>query len=279
MLDLDAFAAYLDRHPKLAPSTAQVYMRTVRRIPDDVHPLDWLQEQVTERTPDGTRAQLRGACMAAARCLAGREDIEAPPLARRRKRVRYGRTPLRDEDLERYHVLVDESGIPCTSRAILRLLPWTGLRIGELCSVMREDVQLRARGADPPGVDVVGKGNKSRWIPLLPEARGLLRDYLAEAREEGLDTATWIFPALRGDGHASPTTVRAHLREIRGGLPRRARDVTPHVLRHTVATRLQRAGVDLDRIQTILGHADVRTTQLYLHPDKGAIAEAFGRLA
>lgn len=276
-LDLDDFAAWLRDTCFLAPSTVTLYTRTLRRVPDGTEPADWLAAQVDADTPIGTLRPLRAAVAHYLRFVSGEQDVadSMPPIPRRRRRQTYARDALSAEGLAAYEEAVDASGIPVTSRAVLLLLPWTGLRISELCQARRDALTLDAHR---PGIEVEGKGQKRRWVPLVRPAREILADYQREADAAELDTSVYLFPGLRGAGPACPGTVRYHLRQLRSELPEEAQRVTPHVLRHTVATRMLEIGVPLPTIQAVLGHASMRTTERYLHPSQRMIEAAFEKL-
>jgi len=154
--------------------------------------------------------------------------------------------------------------------AILSLLVYTGLRVSELVNLRVRDVVLNARSGK---VCVYGKGRgkKYREVPLHAEARKALRAYL-EVRPESEDEHLFLGQrgALRERG------VQFRLAEI--GEEAGVR-VTPHVLRHTFATRLLReAGVDLVTTSTLLGHESVATTAIYTQPTEADLEEAVERL-
>jgi len=153
--------------------------------------------------------------------------------------------------------------------AILNLLLYTGIRVGELVALRVADVELSER----KGKVIVrsGKGRKYREVPLHLEARKALRAYL-EVRPNGEDDHLFL-------GQRGPLTARGvqfRLEEI--GREAGVR-VTPHVLRHTFATRLLReAGVDLVTTATLLGHESVSTTAIYTQPNEADLEEAVGKL-
>ncbi|HXT68428.1 MAG TPA: tyrosine-type recombinase/integrase [Vicinamibacterales bacterium] len=134
----------------------------------------------------------------------------------------------------------------------------TGVRISELVSVRRTDVDIRD-GA----IQVHGKGNRERRV-YLPgrQARELLRVFLTERDRRHGPTEALL---LTAKGIClSPATVRKQLRTFGGGAGI-TRRVTPHMLRHTAATQLLEAGVDIRFVQKLLGHASIATTQIYTH--------------
>lgn len=252
-----------------------MYCRIAARIPVGEDPEDWLLGQVDESTPPGTKASLRGAVVNLVRWQSGDPEAKLDVrLPRSRRTVVYGRDALPQADVDEYERLLDEGAVPEPSRTILRLLAHTGLRISEMCRLRWDAIELRG---DPPGCTVVGKGNKERWIPLTGSARAILSEY-KRTHKPALG-GPWVFPAARKEGPTSAAVVRAHLRVLRSqATSKRLRTVHPHLLRHTVATRLLGLGVNLKVVQVVLGHADIATTSIYLHPTRDMIFEAFAKL-
>ncbi len=173
--------------------------------------------------------------------------------------------PGHDPDAEEWEALRD--------RAVLTLLYGCGLRISEALSLKRSDAPLGDR------LRVLGKGAKTRQVPVLPAVAEAIDAYLArQPWALGPDDA--LFRARRG-GPLSPRHVQATVQRLRGrlGLPDRA---TPHALRHSFATHLLGAGADLRSIQELLGHASLSTTQKYTAVDAerllGAYAAAHPRV-
>ena len=261
----------------LAPRTVAFYDRTARRWGDD-DPVAWLQSNVSGQTPRGTAYSLE----AAVRHYCNWEDEASglrrnPPLPDRliprlRRQQQTFREALNEEELEAYTAAIDASRTPEPVYTILKLLPRTGLRISEICDLPRNALKKRGRST---GLLVVGKGNRERWIPLSKQGKRELSTYMRHERPQ----SKWLFPSAQNvDRSVSPQTVRHHLRIVRERLPGYARDVTPHVLRHTAATRLLAAGVDLRTVQAILGHASIQTTAKYLHPTSDMLSDAMNKL-
>ena len=150
---------------------------------------------------------------------------------------------------------------------LMELLYATGMRVTELVSL-----PVAAVRGDPKMVLVRGKGGKERMVPLSEPARRALQAWLAHwettasaLRAKRLPEPRYLFPSKGRDGHLSRVSFFLLLRDIatRAGLdPTR---VSPHVLRHAFATHLLAGGADLRTIQTLLGHADVSTTEIYTH--------------
>lgn len=128
-----------------------------------------------------------------------------------------------------------------------------GLRIAEACSLRIENIDSQ-RGV----IRIRGKGGRERYVPLSKKLLDILRRYFHCQRPTG----PWLFPGPRGDRPVTPHLVRAHLRRAIRKTTIKKR-VTPHVLRHSFATHLLEAGVELRVIQALLGHASIRTTVRY----------------
>jgi integrase/recombinase XerD len=145
-------------------------------------------------------------------------------------------------------------------RAVLELAYASGLRLAELRGVRLEQLHL-----DAGFLNVVGKGNKERVVPLGRKAVAALRRYLDVARPQLVrprSTAN-VFLTQRGTPFAPVTLwLRIKQRVRRAGI---ARNVTPHMLRHSFATHLLEHGADLRVIQELLGHASISTTEVYTH--------------
>lgn len=146
-------------------------------------------------------------------------------------------------------------------RASIELLYATGLRVSELVGLQSGDLHL-----DAGHLTCLGKGGKERLVPMGRAAVEWLRRYLASARPAllGRRTSRFVFVNARGGGRLSRVgfwmRLKHHARQA--GLPR---GLSPHVLRHSFATHLLERGADLRSIQTLLGHADLSTTQIYTH--------------
>lgn len=148
---------------------------------------------------------------------------------------------------------------------LLEVLYATGLRVSELVSL-----PITAARRDARMIVVRGKGDKERLVPLNDAARGAMADYLAavdaaRAPKAKSKTSKWLFPSSGESGHLTRQHFARDLKElaVSAGLPARA--VSPHVLRHAFASHLLHNGADLRIVQTLLGHTDISTTQIYTH--------------
>jgi integrase/recombinase XerD len=146
---------------------------------------------------------------------------------------------------------------------MVELLYASGLRISELLNL-----PLAMIARDPAFLMVKGKGGKERLAPLNDAARTAVKAYLevrAGFLPKGVKDSPWLFPSRGKGGRLTARRVSQLLEDaaIAAGLDRET--VSPHVLRHAFATHLLEGGADLRVIQTLLGHADIATTQIYTH--------------
>jgi integrase/recombinase XerD len=145
-------------------------------------------------------------------------------------------------------------------QAILELAYASGLRLAELRGLRLEQLHL-----DAGFINVVGKGNKERVVPVGSKAVGALERFLAAGRPRLVTprSPASVFLTRRGTPFAPVTLwLRIKQRARRAGI---ARNVTPHMLRHSFATHLLEHGADLRVIQELLGHASISTTEVYTH--------------
>jgi integrase/recombinase XerD len=150
---------------------------------------------------------------------------------------------------------------------LMELLYATGMRVSELVTLPVSS----ARG-DPAMLLVRGKGDKERMVPLAPASKTALSAWIyvrdkidAEAVAKGALPSKYLFPSRGKLGHLTRHRFYMLIKELAvvGGVP--VSDVTPHTLRHAFATHLLANGADLRAIQTLLGHADISTTEIYTH--------------
>jgi integrase/recombinase XerD len=157
-------------------------------------------------------------------------------------------------------------------RAMLELLYAAGPRVSELCQV-----EMRGLNLDLGILKVTGKGNKQRLVPIGKQAATAIRLWVDQGRPRLLKgrASRFAFVTARG----APLTrqgfwklIRLYGRKAGIGCP-----ITPHLLRHTFATHLLEGGADLRSVQTMLGHADIATTQIYTHVLRTRLRQTFDR--
>ena len=174
---------------------------------------------------------------------------------------------LDNHEVETMFTVVEEraaSGEPLALRnlSLLELLYGSGLRATELVSLPR-----RAVRTGQPFLMLRGKGDKERLVPVSERAAAAVQNWLPHVP----DASHWLFPS--GKSHLSRVRLFQLVRGIAalaGIAPDR---VSPHVLRHAFATHLLAGGADLRVLQSLLGHADIATTQIYTHVDAARLVE------
>ena len=150
---------------------------------------------------------------------------------------------------------------------LMELLYATGMRVSELVSL-----PVSAARGDPRMLLIMGKGGKERMVPLSPPARAALTAWLGlrdgaqdAARAKGKPASRYLFPSSGRLGHLTRHRFYLLIKDMAVHAGISPAKVTPHTLRHAFATHLLANGADLRAIQTLLGHADVATTEIYTH--------------
>jgi integrase/recombinase XerD len=149
---------------------------------------------------------------------------------------------------------------------LLEVLYATGLRVSELVSL-----PLSAARRDARMIAVRGKGDKERLVPLNDASKRAMADYLAaidqsrKNKTAGAAQQKWLFPSFGESGHLSRQHFARELKDLATAAGLAPRLVSPHVLRHAFASHLLHNGADLRIVQTLLGHTDISTTQIYTH--------------
>lgn len=151
-------------------------------------------------------------------------------------------------------------------RCMLELMYATGLRISELVGLKLAQVDMQSGF-----VRVIGKGNKERLVPFGEEARSWLVRWL-HVRQEVLDgPSPYLFPGRKGKAMTRQNfwkRLKCYARKA--GLQE---DISPHVIRHAFATHLLNHGADLRSLQMLLGHANIKTTEIYTHITRARLKE------
>ena len=234
---LVAFANYLSGSRRLSPATVKRRMACLKSM------FAWLRR---------------------------RKIIEANPFSTVEIRVRL------PDRLPRCVTATDMSALAAASshageltRLAVFLLFATGVRVGELTSIRVGDVDL-AEGS----IRILGKGDRERFVYVTDASiLALLRNYISVHRCHVPATA----PLLSAAGAAmSPPSIRRRLKNLSTQARLKSR-VTPHMLRHTAATSLLEAGVDMRFVQRLLGHRSIATTQIYTHVSDHALRTAIAR--
>jgi site-specific recombinase XerD len=187
------------------------------------------------------------------------EKIELPKIAERQVKFLTGKEVDRLLNAPSLSTIVGKR-----DKAILEVLFSTGLRVSELVSLNRDNVDIKRRE-----FGVVGKGGRARVVFLSSRAASYLDEYL-KAREDSFKP---LF--IRHSRNLAPNLkdnqMRLTARSVQRILKKYSRkvklpfDATPHVLRHSFATDLLMAGADIRSVQEMLGHKNIQTTQIYTH--------------
>ena len=170
---------------------------------------------------------------------------------------------------------VPDTGTPLGQRdqAILEVLYASGLRVSELCGLTTQDIDL-----DDGSVVVRGKGSKERIVPLGNIAVEALRLWLRDGRNSMAEAArsSAIFLGPRNGKALTRQAIWKIIRRcaLSAGINK---PLSPHKLRHSFATHLLQRGADLRAVQTMLGHADISTTQIYTHLDRSTIRRVYDK--
>jgi integrase/recombinase XerD len=143
---------------------------------------------------------------------------------------------------------------------LIEVLYATGLRVSELVMLPASAARSGARM-----LIVRGKAGRERMVPLNDAAKGAMADYLALLREAGRGETRWLFPSFGEAGHLTRQHFARELKALAPAAGLRVDQLSPHVLRHAFASHLLQNGADLRSLQTLLGHADISTTQIYTH--------------
>lgn len=155
------------------------------------------------------------------------------------------------------------------NKAMMETLYATGLRVSELLALKISNIHLNAKY-----IDVIGKGNKERMVPLGDMAVIALRDYLEHSRSE---IAKFSNDILFYNYKGEPISRQGFYKfiELLAKKNNITKEISPHTIRHSFATHLLQNGTDLRMVQEMLGHEDIKTTQIYTHIDRSHLKEMY----
>jgi integrase/recombinase XerD len=209
------------------------------------------------------------------RFLVRERVLEGNPLrevAVARRPVRLPKTLTRPEVTALLELPLRDRVEDQRDRVMVELLYASGLRVSELVGLTLSQVDLNL-GC----LRVLGKGTKERMVPMGQTARDLLREYLDHIRPVLLKRRSTrvLFVSRRGQGLTRQACWKLLLqRARRAGI---TKSISPHMLRHSFATHLLEGGADLRAVQTMLGHADIATTQIYTHVERSRLKHVHKR--
>ena len=163
--------------------------------------------------------------------------------------------------LQTAHTMPKQRADKMRLTCLMDLLYATGMRVTELVSL-----PVAAVRGNPDMILVRGKGGKERMVPLSPGARDAVILWLSlRDQDEAYTKSTFLFPSRGKQGHLTRIWFFQQIKKLALMAGVNAEKVTPHSLRHAFATHLLAGGADLRSIQTLLGHADIATTEIYTH--------------
>ena len=281
-LIVDEYEMYLSLERRLSKATIAIYTNELSLFLEAGHDIDavsmqevqaYVVEQAQLRSLSGRSvAKLLSALRSFFTYLqtkGARSDNPVSLLPRPKEGMRLPDVASVDE-VERLLATIDDSdALGLRDRALFELIYSCGLRISEACSLSVSHYHKDA-------VTVLGKRNKMRRIPVGDVARLWVDAYLEESRPTlvgpHLGEKT-LFVGRRGEG----LTRQAVHKRFTAYAKAADLDITVHTLRHSYATHLLAGGADLRSVQQLLGHCDLKTTQIYTHVDTGALQAAYAR--
>lgn len=237
---------------------------------------DWMQSLAAEGLAASTQARKLSALKRFFRFLFEERDRKDDPTSRL-ERPKTGRDVpdvLSQEDLQS---LIEACGEDVRLICLVELLYGAGLRVSELVSLRLGNLPRRRGGRwETREIIIRGKGGRERLCPLGAPALLALAKWLeARSPDPSLPQRAedFVFPSRGKSGHLTRRRLAQLLDGLadKAGLPRAK--VHPHALRHAYATHLLQGGADLRSVQTLLGHADISTTQIYTHVLTDELAE------
>ncbi|HOE83676.1 MAG TPA: tyrosine-type recombinase/integrase [Sphaerochaeta sp.] len=281
-LIVDEYEMYLSLERRLSKATIAIYTNELSLFLEAGHDIDavsmqevqaYVVEQAQLRSLSGRSvAKLLSALRSFFTYLqtkGARSDNPVSLLPRPKEGMRLPDVASVDE-VERLLATIDDSdALGLRDRALFELIYSCGLRISEACSLSVSHYHKDA-------VTVLGKRNKMRRIPVGDVARLWVDAYLEESRPTlvgpHLGEKT-LFVGRRGEG----LTRQAVHKRFTAYAKAADLDITVHTLRHSYATHMLAGGADLRSVQQLLGHSDIKTTQIYTHVDTGALQAAYER--
>ncbi|PKP81262.1 MAG: tyrosine recombinase [Alphaproteobacteria bacterium HGW-Alphaproteobacteria-18] len=287
---IGAFLEMMSAERGASPNTLDAYgrdlldaseycgMRLVTASSSDLS--GWLADLAARGMAPSTQARKLSAVRRFFRFLFQEGDRKDDPTARLD-----GPSPEREvpDVLSREEVsrLIEACGTDRRLKCLVELLYGAGLRASELVTLRVGNLPRRKAG-QWMSADIIirGKGGKDRLCPLGRAALIALADWL-DVREESLPDNPlmrsrqegFVFPSRGKEGHLTRRRLGQMLEDLAGKAGLRTERVYPHALRHAYATHLLQGGADLRVVQTLLGHADIATTQIYTHVLTDELAE------
>lgn len=285
MVRIEAFLEMMSAERGASPHTLDAYGRDLLDASgylgghlctsDGADLSDWLQSLSRDGLAASTQARKLSSLKRFFRFLFEEGDRKDDPTSRLE-----GPKAARDipDVLSREEVtaLLKACGDDTRLICLLELLYGAGLRVSELVSLTLGSLPRRRNGRwETAEIIIRGKGGKERLCPLGAPALLALSEWLSERDDEkyGTGSAAFVFPSRGKSGHLTRRRLGQLLTQLAEDANIDPARVHPHALRHAYATHLLQGGADLRSVQTLLGHADISTTQIYTHVLTDELAE------
>ncbi len=284
--EIDAYLTYLRVERSLSNNTLQAYARDLAdfagamidagllspQVIEREHVSGWAQALAEAGLKPRSQARMLVAVRGLFRYLVRHERITHDP-ARLVDLPKVGKRLPKTLSSPEVDALLAITGPHPRDRAMIILWYGAGLRVSEVVNLSLGAVYL-----DAGLLRVLGKGNKERVVPISTEVIETLRHYLVEDRPKRLrgQTSDLVFPGRDGQRPYTRQAAFAMIRRV-GRAAGVMKDISPHKLRHAFATHLVQGGADLRSVQTMLGHADLRTTEVYTHGDAAHLRKTYDR--
>jgi len=286
---IDGYLSYLTEVRRMSPNTIESYARDLAQLAayaekagKEVQHLDRRDLEAFVRSLVTSGLAPRSVSRAVA-CVRGfykfitvEQKLEQNPADDLRSPRAWASLPkfLSLEEVDRLLAQPDVStprGL--RDKALIEVLYATGLRVSELVSLRAGDLHL-----EEGYLTCIGKGDKQRIVPMGQESAQWVQRYLRDGRTPMLRKrhSPWLFVNARDGGPLSRIGFWKVLKAY-GKSAGLARELSPHVLRHSFATHLLERGADLRMIQVMLGHADLSTTQIYTHVLEARLKAVYDR--
>ncbi|MBI1648632.1 site-specific tyrosine recombinase XerD [Hyphomicrobium sulfonivorans] len=285
---IEAFLEMLGVERGAAANTIEAYRRDLTQLcehldgsgvdliattPDDIEL--WLEQRSAEGISAASRARALSAARQLFRFLVAEGHVENDPTEGRSgpRKPRALPKTLSVAEVDRL-IAAATQRVEDTSAAgdavehiralrlccLVEMLYATGMRVSELVSLPRAVL-----AGDPRILTITGKGGRERLVPLNRPAQTALAAYLDAVTAAGRISNRWLFPSKSAEGHLTRQRFGQDLKQLALEAQLDPERVSPHVLRHAFASHLLDRGADLRAVQTLLGHADISTTEIYTH--------------
>jgi len=283
---IDSFCNYLEIEKRYSPHTISNYRRDLESVASDLGNSDiedWsganafnmrtvIAKQHSTGLSGRSLARRLSAVRTLFRYLIRQKHIEINPVADVPAPKDHKGLPevLQIEDIQRLFALQGDDSLLMRDRAIFELIYSSGLRLAEVVQLDVDSIDMQSGM-----VRVIGKGAKTRDLPVGAQAQKAVNDWKSRRQEflKPESTEQALFVSKRGT-RLSPRSVQQRLKTLalRTGVPH---NVYPHLLRHSFASHLLESSGDLRAVQELLGHADIATTQVYTHLDFQHLARVY----